>query len=477
MGSPLQRGSNTYKNANRMNYKQGINWLMLLMSLFLIQGVTAQDTPPVAASGGRAIHAYTLTEAQAYAVENSYKARVAVLDVEESEFQVKETMAMGFPQLNGFIDYQYNIQLPVQLIPAEFSGGPEGEFTEIVFGTAHNMVANANLSQLIFDGTYIVGVRGAKVYNELVRQQKGATDFDVKKNTADAYYTAVVAIENHKMLQENLDEIEKQLSETQILYANGLVEEQNVDQLRLNAGKVRIEVENAERQILISRNMLKFQLGIPLTDSLRMTEDIQQLIDNAIIDIAGRYTYDVTQNIQYKVSDAWVNIRETEVDLEKAKFLPSLNAQLNQQWNAPDTEFNYFNGDSKWYSATFVGLRMDVPIFSGMGRHNSLQKAKVNSLKMQVQREELKAGLELQLSQANANFNQSLAAFNISLENVEVAKSIRDKTNRKFQEGMATSFEVTQAQSQLINDQFGLVGAALQLFEAKTAIDEILNNY
>ena len=107
----------------------------------------------------------------------------------------------------------------------------------------------------------------------------------------------------------------------------------------------------------------------------------------------------------------------------------------------------------------------------------TLQKAKVNSLKTQVQREELKAGLELQLAQANANFNQALAAFNISLENVEVAMSIRDKTNRKFQEGMATSFEVTQAQSQLINDQFSLVGASLRLFEAKTAIDEILNNY
>jgi outer membrane protein TolC len=448
-----------------MNAKKGIVFIGFFLLGIIEFQLYAQE-----------IHSFTLEEAQVYAVENSYMARAAQYDVEESEYQVKETMAMGLPQVNGKVDYNYNIALPVQLIPAEFVGGPPGEFAEIVFGTKHTLNASATLSQLIFDGTYLIGLKGAKVYNELVKQQKGATDFEVKKNTADAYYMAIVAVENHKMLVDNLEEIQKQLFETTKLYENGLVEEQNVDQLSLNEGKVRIEVDNALRQMVISRNMLKYQMGISLSDSLTLVDDIQKLIDNAVIEITGRNAYDVSQNIQYKVADAWVNVRDMQTKLEKAKYLPSLSGMMFVQGFSQDDTFNAFNANGKWYGSSFIGLNMKIPIFSGMGRYNTVQKAEVVSLRMQVQREELKAGLELELSTANANFNQSLAAFNISLRNVEVAKKIRDKTYRKFQEGIASSFEVTQAESQLITDQFNLVGAALNLFEAKTKIDQILNN-
>jgi len=199
------------------------------------------------------------------------------------------------------------------------------------------------------------------------------------------------------------------------------------------------------------------------------------LINNASAEIAGRYVFDVSTNIQYKVADAWVEVRDMQVKLEKSKYLPSLNARLNVMGTSYEENFDYFNYNN-WFGSSFLGVSMQVPIFSGMQRHNSVQKAKVNSMITQVQREEMEASLNLRLSSANANFNQALAAFNISLENVAFAKKIRDRTYIKFQEGMASSFELTQAESQLITDQFNLVGSALNLFEAKTQIDEILNN-
>lgn len=425
---------------------------------------------------GQKVHTFSLSQAQAYAIDNSYKSRVAEYNIAESEYRVKETMAIGLPQINGAIDYVYNIALPVQLIPAEFIGGNPGDFTEISFGTKNSMAAGANLSQLLFDGTYLVGLKGAKVYNELVRQQKGTTDYQVKKNTSDAYYLTIVSVENFRMLADNLEVVEKQLYETSILYDNGLVEEQSVDQLKLNVGKVKIEVDNAFRQEIISRNMLKFQLGINLRDSLILSDKIEELINNATVDIAGRYGFDVSTNIQYQVADQWVAVRDMQIKLEKAKYIPSLNALLNVQGISYEENFNYFGGNAKWYGSSFLGVSMFVPIFSGLKRYSSLQRAKVNSLIMQVQREELEASLNLQLISANANFNQALAAFNISIENVNFAKKIRGRTYRKFQEGMATSLDVTVAERQLITDQYTLVGSALKLFEAKTKIDEILNN-
>jgi len=445
-----------------MYNKQGFLWLFFF-------GMT------VFRSYGQEVKSFSLEEAQAYAIENSYKARVAQYSVEESEFQVKETMAVGFPQLNGNIDYMYNIELPVSLLPAEFVGGEPGDFTPIQFGTTNSMMAGATLSQLIFDGTYIVGLKGAKIYSELVKQQKGATEFEVKKNTADAYYLSIVSVENHKMLMENLTELKKQLEETKIMYQNGLIGEQNVDQLSLNVGKVQIEVDNAAKQMLISKNMLKFQMGIPLNDSIVLSDNIQVLIDNASAEIAGRYSFDVSTNIQFKVADAWVQVRDMQVKLEKSKYMPSLNARVNLTGTSYAERFDYFNYDN-WFGSSYLAVSMAVPIFSGTQRSNSVQKAKVSSLMMQVQREQMEESLKLQLASSNAKFNQALAAFNLSLENVEFSKKIRNRTYRKYQEGMASSFELTQSESQLINDQFNLVGAALNLFEAKTQIDEILNN-
>jgi outer membrane protein TolC len=445
-----------------MYRKQGI------LILFIIGFATIR-------SMAQEVRSFSLEEAQAYAIENSYKARIAEYNVQESEYQVKETMGIGLPQLNGNIDYMYNIELPVSILPAEFVGGEAGDFVPIQFGTTNSMNVGATLSQLVFDGTYIIGLKGAKVYNDLVRQEQGATDFEIKKNTSDAYYLSVVSVENHKMLLDNLTELEKQLHETEVLYENGLVEEQNVDQLQLNVGKIKIEVDNAARQKIITHNMLKFQLGIALSDSIVLTDDIQMLIDNAAAEIAGRYVFDVSTNVQYQVADKWVEVRNMQVKLEKAKYLPSLSAKLNVMGNSYVENWDYFDG-ANWFGASYLGVSMSVPIFSGLQRNSSLQRARVNSMITQVQREELEASLNLQLASANANFNQALAAFNISKENVAFARKIRDRTYIKYQEGMATSFELTQSESQLITDQFNLVGAALNLFEAKTQIDQILNN-
>lgn len=439
--------------------------LWLLVWLFTGLSAVAQE-----------VHHLTLEQAQEYAIENSYKSRLADLDVTESEYTVKETMAIGFPQINADAGYTNNLKLPVQLIPAEFVGGEKGQFVEIVFGTQHNVSANITATQLIFDGSYLVGMKGAKIYNHLVEQQKSATDFEVKKNTSDAYYTAIVAVENQRMLQENFNEIDKQLRETRIMYENGFVEEQNVEQLELNRGKVEIALENARRQVAISRNLLKYQLGIPLRDSLVLLDDLDHLIDKARIDITGRYSFDIKNNIQYKVANAWVDVRMTQVSLEKMKFLPSMYLYFNQNWSSYENEFIYFQQSSVWYDATMFGVKLNVPIFSSFQRSSRLQKAKVVSEQALIQRQQLEEGLKLQLATANSNFNNALASFEISKRNVEVAKKIRNKTNRKFQEGMATSFEVTQAESQLIADQFNYIESALRLFEAKTRIDELLNN-
>jgi len=422
------------------------------------------------------VFSFTLAQAQDYAIENSYKSRIADYDIQEAEYTVKETMAIGLPQINADASYNNNIKLPVTILPAEFVGGPPGESVGITFGTKNTISANIMASQLVFDGTYLIGLKGTKVFRELKLQQKGATDFEVKKNTSDAYYAAMVSVENYKMLRENYDEVKKQLVQTQALYENGFVEEQNVQQLDLNLGKIEIAVNNAKRQIEIARNMLKFQLGMPMNDELILTDDINTLITNAKLEISGRYTFDIKNNVQYRVADKWVEVRDMQIRLEKSKYLPSLNVFINQNWSSYEDSFTYFSSGTSWFDATKFGVNLVVPILSSNQRGARVQKARVISEKARVQREELAAGLQLQLSVANSNFNQAFASYQIAVKNVELATSIRNKTNIKFQEGIATSFEVTQAESQLISDQFNVIESALRLFEAKTKIDELLNN-
>ena len=277
----------------------------LIIFALLFGSLNSQSQTPVS---------FSLKEAQEYAVQNSYSSQVALMDVEKSKKRVKEITAIGLPQVDGSVAYQNFIKLPVTVIPAEFSGGPPGEFQAVTFGTDQNMTADITGRQLIFDGSYIVGLQAAKTYLELSKNNQAKNDVEIKNQVAQAYYVALAAEKNASILTENAKRVNQIYKETKALYESGFLEEQDADQIKLNKMNLESSIKNANRQVKIAANMLKFQMGIPIADSILLSDKIETLVDSSNSPSYVIKEFDLNNHIDFRI--AQTNVKAGELTLK-----------------------------------------------------------------------------------------------------------------------------------------------------------------
>lgn len=419
---------------------------------------------------------FSLEEAQQYAVEHSYQARSANLEVEKSQRKVKETISTGLPQVNATASYQNFLELPRQLVPAEFFGGREGEFAEVVFGTEQQMGFDLRATQLLFDGSYFVGLQASKVYLELSKNDQRKTETEIKQMVTQAYGNVLVTEENIEILKQNMENLQSQLDETKALYENGFAEEQDRDQLELLLANAKNAYEQALRQKDISRNQLKFMMGIDINSEIELTDQLDEItISNAGESLLNT-EFDVKNHIDYKVLSTQEQASKLLFKQEKSTYLPKLSAFASYQQNSYSNEFNFFD-DSRWFPTEVVGLNFSMPIFSSLGRNQRVQQAKIEMEQVGVAKKQMEQQLLIQVENARSEYTFALSQYNTAKENLKLAERIYNKTKIKYEEGVNSSMDLTQANNQLLDTQGNYINAALQLINAKSNLDKALNNY
>ena len=443
---------------------------LITMSLFsmLLVSAKAQDSTKT--------FEFTLKQAQDYAALNSYQTLAASKDVEKAKKKVWETIAIGLPQVSATGGYNYNIQLPVQLVPAEAFGGEPGTFEELVFGTKQSMSAAVNVNQLIFDGSYIVGLQASKVYKEISENDKVKSVIEIKDQVTQAYGGVLVATRNKEILKENLDNIDKIVSDNKALYENGFVSEQDFDQLKLLRSQTANAYTNAERQVQISKNMLKFTMGIEIANTITLTEELTNIVNE--VDAEGLLSTDF--NIENHIDFRIINNQEKASLLlmkqEKSTFLPTLSANYSFQENSFSQNFDFFT-DAPWFNSQFVGLNLSVPILSSGMRLSKVQQAKLEYEKVGIAKKQVSESLKMNLTTSRSDYTFALDQYNTEKDNMELAERIFSKEQIKYQEGISTSLELTQANNQLLSTQGNYLNSILQLISAKSKLDKALNNY
>jgi outer membrane protein TolC len=419
---------------------------------------------------------YSLEEAKQFAVEHSYQAQTADLEVDKSRRKVKETISTGLPQVNATASYQNFLELPRQLVPAEFFGGNEGEFAEVVFGTEQQMGFDLRATQLLFDGSYFVGLQASKVYLELSKNDQRKTETEIKQMVTQAYGNVLVTEENIEILKQNMENLQSQLEETKALYENGFAEEQDRDQLELLLSNAKNAYEQSIRQKDISRNQLKFMMGIDITTEIELTDDLDAItIHNSNEDFLSK-EFDVTTHIDYKVINTQERASELLLKQQKSTYLPKLSAFASYQQNSYSNEFNFFD-DSRWFPTEVVGLNFSMPIFSSFGRNQRVQQAKIEMQQVGVAKKQVEQKLLVELETARSEYTFALSQYQTAKDNLTLAERIFNKTQIKYDEGVSSSMELTQANNQLLDTQGNYINASLQLINAKSNIDKALNNY
>lgn len=440
---------------------------LILTLLLLTSLLQAQDK--------KESFSFTLKQAIEHAVQNNYSAINANRDVEAAKQKKWETTTIGLPQINGNVGYQNNFQIQRSLVPAEFFGGQPGEFAEVAFGTKHNMAASATLSQLIFDGSYLVGLQSAKTYLKISENAKVKTAQEIKEIVINSYGNVLLADESILILEKNKKILEKTLSDTREIYKNGFIEEENVEQLQITLASINSSLENVKRQKRIALDMLKLLLGINLDNDLTLTDKLDTLTQSNVDLNLLKEEFNVSNNIDYQIGQNLLTSKELLLKLEKSRSLPSLGANLNFGYNAFSDTFTFLNQNQKWLNYSNLAVGLNIPIFSSGGRSARTQQAKIALEQSKTQLTETEQKLKLQFEKAKSDYEFSLEQLASSKSNLNLAERIENKNQIKFKEGLSSSFDLTEAQRQLYATQQNYLQAMLDVINKKAALEKLYN--
>ncbi|WP_228237903.1 TolC family protein [Allomuricauda sp. M10] len=430
---------------------------------------------PWLASSQDTIPSFSLDGAIAYALEHNYSAINASRDLVDAQKQKWETIATGLPQITGAVSYQNQLKQPVSQIPAEFFGGEPGTYQEVVFGQKQSMTATATLRQQIFDGSYIVGVQATKTFLEYSQNSMEKTELEVRKSVVEAYGNVLLAQESVQISERNKATLEKNLYETKRIYENGLGDEESVDQLQITLSSVDNQLKNAKRLELITLQMLNLVLGLPIETPTVLTENLDDLtqrqIDLGLLD--SEFT--IENNVDYKMALNLNEQRALELKLAKSYALPTLNAFVNYGGNSFSNDFSFLNSGQQWFGSSILGVDLNIPIFSSFKRSASTQRAKIALDKAKTQFTEAQAQIRLQLESAKSDYILAIEQYGTFKENLELAERIEKKNQIKYAEGLATSFDLRQAQTQLYTSQQEYLQSMVDVINKKTELETILN--
>lgn len=416
----------------------------------------------------------TLQQAQGYAIQNSYMSITADKDVQIADRQVLETIGTGLPQVNASANFQKYLQTPLSLIPADVFGGTEGEFSEVFLGTEMQAGANLRIEQLIFSGSYIVGLQASKTFLQISKNDKKKTAIEVKNMVTVAYGNAVVALRNVEILKENVESLEQSAFEIGELYKNGFAEEQDKDQIDLTLANVKNAQEQAVRTVVVVNNQLKFVMGMDINSTLTLTDDLGVVTSLSSSQDYLTKEFDVNSHIDYQIINTQEKATSLLLKQQKSTVLPSLSAFYNLSSNAFANEFDFLD-NKRFYNGQLVGLNLNIPLFSGFGRMTRIQQAQLNLEKIEVAKRQVEQQLTINAQNSKSQYTFALSQYKTTEGNLNLAQRIYNKTKIKYEEGISTSLELTQANNQLLQSQTSYISAAVQLIQAKSNLDKALN--
>lgn len=433
------------------------------MAIFLAFTVSAQQS-------------LSIQQAQELGLKNNVKVKNARLDFKLAKKQVMETIAIGLPKINGELNWQQFLEIPTTVVPANMfnSSAPIGEFSELQFGTEHNSTATISASQLIFDGSYIVGLKATSIFKSLSKQSLELTEQQIQDSIAAAYYSVLVAEERKEFLQLIKDIHENILEEVKSRYALGMVEDLDVDRMALTYSNMKIQSENMNRMTEVAYLYLKLILGIPLDENIVLTDSLTTLLNpNSTLQLIEP---NIENRLEYQLAETQTHLSKLDLRRYQSQLLPSIVAFGSFSNNAFRNDFDFFEDGGTWYPSKVVGVKATMNLFDGFSRVAKIQQAQIKLEKARNNQSQISESLNLMHQAALSNF---LMAFNTQkqkTENLTLSKKIYLKTMAKYKEGLVSSMELSQSGADYSQAQADNAQAIYNLLIAKTNYKRSVGN-
>lgn len=418
----------------------------------------------------------TLQQAMDMAAKQSYTVQASELEAEKARHRVKEITAIGLPQISGEAQVQNFIDVPTQLIPNFFTPGQGPEFIAAQFGLPWNASAGATLSQLIFDGSYLVGLKATKALAQQSREELEKSRAAARLQAAKAYYGVLAAEEGARLTGEGVPLLEKSLHDARAMQEAGFLESTDADRITIQLDQAAAQQRSFAKQAEVARMMLALTLGVPQGTPIELADDLRSLVADPNEIGLSEQGFAAGQHIELQSAETLVRLQELDKRNERTKALPSLGGFLSHQqvWNGPDFDPG---GDYPFYPTTLWGLKLTVPIFSSGNRYHKVRQADAALKQVEVNRTATEQRLIAEVESARTTARTAFDNYRSEERSLDLARRIFDRTSVKFTEGAAPSFELTQEQGNYLMAQQAYIQRVVELLMARADLRKALDLY
>jgi outer membrane protein TolC len=414
--------------------------LICLLSGFALNGFSQKAAPDTQK------YNFSIQDCINYAYVHQDSIVNAALDVKSAEYKVKETTGIGLPQVKGTASFQDYLKIPTTLLPGEIFGQPAGTFIPVQFGVKYQSSFGINADQILFDGSYLVGLKASRTYKELSVKNHIRSQIEVNVGVTKAYYQVLVSNEQLRLINANLAQLKQQMDETVQQNKQGVVEKIDVDRITVQYNNLVTDRENTIRSLALNYQVLKFQMGMPIENPLSLRDKLEDIKLDDIAGLSGDTSF-YHNRIEYSLAETGIALKQLDLKRQKSQYLPTL--KLNASYTSSYQNNSFGNLYKMNFPSSYVGLTLEVPIFNGFQRLNQVKQSQIAVLKSQNDLENAKNGLKLQASQANVNYINGLQSLNNQKRNMNLAEDVLRVSKIKYQQGVGSSIEVTQAQTSL----------------------------
>ncbi len=413
----------------------------------------------------------SLKEAQEYAIQHNKMVIASKMDVEASRVALWETISNGLPQISATGSFTDNLKLMTTLFPGDFFGKP-GTEVPITFGSQINSGATIQASLLLFNAPFYIGIETTKLAQKLSRESLAKSELDTKESVSSAYFLILVSEKSLHILDGNIADLGETLKSTKAMFSTGMAESTDVDQMVSNVTMVENSRSSMQRTIELNYNMLRFQLGVSADTRIVLTGTLESLTSDINIEALLSQQFNHDQNVDYMLTEGQEQISLLDLKSKKASVLPSLAGFYNYGVTGMGEKV----GTQQWFQNSMTGVQLTIPIFASGQRYSQIKKAQIKLDKARTTKEMVTEQLLLQEKQLRYNLVNANLQYKSQKDNIEVAKRVYISMENKFKQGMASSLDLTQANSLYLQAENNYVSALMNLLQIKLALDKLLNN-
>ncbi|WP_026950488.1 TolC family protein [Algoriphagus mannitolivorans] len=417
----------------------------------------------------------TLREAVEYAIENNPQTKNARLEVFVSKATQKEYTAPGLPQITGSYNLDYNPKIPVVFLPNQPPFGDPTNPSDVIparFGVSYSSGLGINLSQMIFDGSFFVGLRAAKTLQELTQYDLGKAENDVIESVKKAYFGVLVNQERIRLAQANLARIDSLVKETKALYEAGFVEKIDVSRVQVQRNNTLTQYQRSLTAWEVSKELLKLQMGMPLDVDILISESLIEL--NPKDQLPELLSIEGTTRVELNQINTQLEMSRLDLKNNTVQYMPSIDFNANfRRQGAGNTMETVFSSDN-WFSSSLLGVSMQIPIFDGLSKSARIQRNRVQINQLENQRNFLTESIKNEIYSAKANLQNDLSILEVQEENLSLAKEVYDIATIKYREGVGSNLEVVEADADLIQAEINYLGALYDGLVSKVNLEKAL---